>query len=364
VGETNITNTPDTETALQYLDTVVRPFIEEQRRRTEQNPGSLRSRASSYSTYDIERHRSWLIWSEVGLNGSRRAVVQMCEDIMADDSFMESLRSFRDGNLIMSLFLWDRSVEKGDGAIQYRPTLLWHKLLGHKLSSLLSPATQFPFEGDRKRRGRVPTSTRKTVWVRDDATCQICGRSHDLPLSRYLDIRRRLGLRGGTREERRGAQRKHPRAYWHCAKPRIDHILPVTVGGPSEEWNLCVLCRLCNSVKEDKFVLPLVEMAVRRLHSSLHRDRERVADPRWKVTFVPKDTDGSEEEDQREVGQYAHLGTAVRQAEKKYESPEVGAVMIYNLGEDTGWLPWEYRKRKYASHQQWPDEEEIRERSR
>jgi HNH endonuclease len=35
------------------------------------------------------------------------------------------------------------------------------------------------------------------------------------------------------------------------SKLEIEHIIPVTLGGGNDEWNLCLACRLCNLYKSD-----------------------------------------------------------------------------------------------------------------
>jgi HNH endonuclease len=36
------------------------------------------------------------------------------------------------------------------------------------------------------------------------------------------------------------------------SKLEIEHIIPVTLGGASDEWNLCLACRLCNLYKSNQ----------------------------------------------------------------------------------------------------------------
>lgn len=48
------------------------------------------------------------------------------------------------------------------------------------------------------------------------------------------------------------------RCDWHCTRCLsqedlvIDHVLPIARGGSSGEWNLTVLCGLCNARKGDR----------------------------------------------------------------------------------------------------------------
>jgi ribosomal protein S14 len=68
---------------------------------------------------------------------------------------------------------------------------------------------------DRYANRRVPDSIRATVLVRDGGRCRRCGRSINL---------------------------------------EMDHIVPISKGGKTEESNLQTLCRRCNRVKARKLV--------------------------------------------------------------------------------------------------------------
>jgi hypothetical protein len=68
---------------------------------------------------------------------------------------------------------------------------------------------------DRVANRRVPDSMRAAVLVRDGGRCRKCGRSVNL---------------------------------------QIDHIVPVSKGGTTEESNLQILCRRCNLAKSRKLV--------------------------------------------------------------------------------------------------------------
>lgn len=41
----------------------------------------------------------------------------------------------------------------------------------------------------------------------------------------------------------------------------VDHVIPVSLGGPDEEWNLQLLHDRCNSVKHDKITPQAVALA-------------------------------------------------------------------------------------------------------
>lgn len=72
-----------------------------------------------------------------------------------------------------------------------------------------------PCESDGPRRTRVPDSVRVAVFVRDGGRCRNCHSSNNLEL---------------------------------------DHLVPVSKGGRSEESNLQTLCRRCNRRKWKKLV--------------------------------------------------------------------------------------------------------------
>ena len=72
-----------------------------------------------------------------------------------------------------------------------------------------------PSFDDRLANRRVPDSIRATVLVRDGARCRRCRRSINL---------------------------------------EMDHIVPVSKGGKTEESNLQTLCRRCNRVKARKLI--------------------------------------------------------------------------------------------------------------
>jgi len=71
---------------------------------------------------------------------------------------------------------------------------------------------------DRLASRHVPDSMRATVLVRDGGRCRKCGRSSNL---------------------------------------EIDHIVPVSRGGQTQELNLQTLCRRCNRAKSKKLVAQL-----------------------------------------------------------------------------------------------------------
>src|SRR5215469_1098574 len=76
-------------------------------------------------------------------------------------------------------------------------------------------AVEKPSREDRYANRRVPDSMRATVLVRDGGRCRRCRRSINL---------------------------------------EMDHIVPVSKGGTTEESNLQVLCRRCNRTKARKLI--------------------------------------------------------------------------------------------------------------
>lgn len=59
----------------------------------------------------------------------------------------------------------------------------------------------------------------------------------------------------------------------HCGKvtkvTRVDHIIPVTLGGPSNKWNLQLLCRNCNQSKRDSLITVDIKKALLRLKKNI-----------------------------------------------------------------------------------------------
>lgn len=46
---------------------------------------------------------------------------------------------------------------------------------------------------------------------------------------------------------------KSLRGTFHNQAPEIDHVIPMSKGGPHTEWNLQALCRKCNGIKMDMY---------------------------------------------------------------------------------------------------------------
>jgi len=97
-----------------------------------------------------------------------------------------------------------------------------------------SEACQVADKRDRRKArqaGAAVTPARRWfVFARDDWTCRICG-----------DLVNRT-----------------PVNYWDLDAPTIDHIVPLSAGGPHAESNMQCAHMWCNSVKSDK---PMAEVA-------------------------------------------------------------------------------------------------------
>ena len=89
---------------------------------------------------------------------------------------------------------------------------------------------------------------RRAVFVRDDWTCQICGRK----VARERNLKR-LGLL--------------PDQEAHC-----DHIIPKAKGGLDDKENLQTLCKLCNVEKLDYFVPVGINVYNTRVEQLNHLD--------------------------------------------------------------------------------------------
>jgi len=249
-----MTKVPGIDRSRRFIDQTVEPYLQKQNELEEDRP--THSRRSTRP--ESQRARKL----NLAPFGSDRLALEMRDHLLNESDFRDAVLASNDGELVPYLHMCMASQEYKNrisrGIVQ--------KLFSHKICSLLIPETQYPVSGDRP---EIRTVVRNTVLIRDNAQCAVCGRNHELPLQAYSDIRKALGLRGETREERREAQTNHRRAYWHCAKPCMDHVIPARTGAPSSEWNLTVLCRLCNVEKKTYFVVPLVRKALDRLEESL-----------------------------------------------------------------------------------------------
>jgi 5-methylcytosine-specific restriction endonuclease McrA len=243
---------PDIDAAIRFLDEVVEPYFEEQQRQ------------STTLDRDIPDGHIWReqrrkIRERFPPGGSEDLADQMRDRLLSDKEFLDGLKESDDGRLVPYIAMWENghATTSSAGVV--------HKLFAHRICSLLTPVTQFPFQKPRPKTRKV---VRKEVLVRDNAECAICGRGHRLPVNAYSQIRDSLGLKDDSKPERRQAQREHRRAYWLCTKPRLDHVIPARAGGPSAVWNLTVLCHICNDAKGVSFYAPLVRRAVERLRIS------------------------------------------------------------------------------------------------
>lgn len=70
---------------------------------------------------------------------------------------------------------------------------------------------------------RIPSALRRTIEVRDSETCQYCG-----------------------------ARKGDPREPEGKVSISIDHVIPVSAGGPTSEENLVVACSSCNRRKSNR----------------------------------------------------------------------------------------------------------------
>jgi 5-methylcytosine-specific restriction endonuclease McrA len=241
----------DIDAAIRFLDEVVEAYFEEQRRQ------------STTPDRDIPGGHIWRkqrrkIRQRFPLGGSEDLADQIRDRLLSDREFLDGLKESDDARLVPYIAMWENghATTSSAGVV--------HKLFAHKVCSLLAPATQFPFH---KPRPKTRKAVRKEVFVRDNAKCAICGRSHRLPLSAYSKIQERMTVRSESTSDQGSAKRMRRYAKWLCAKPRLDHIIPARTGGSSTVWNLTVLCHICNDAKGVHFFAPLVRRAVERLRA-------------------------------------------------------------------------------------------------
>lgn len=147
--------------------------------------------------------------------------------------------------------LYDQSRSGYEDMDSLRLAVLSYRYLGQKLGTLLSPVSSENSERE------IPTSVRKSILVRDNATCQICGGRWGLPLSAYSDLEPPVSSPGRYGENRR--------LYEWNRGPRMDHIIPSFYGGPSAGWNIWVLCFACNQRKGKQLWPPAIRLALKRL---------------------------------------------------------------------------------------------------
>lgn len=141
-------------------------------------------------------------------------------------------------------------------------SLMW--VLGHKLAESLC------LKGETRPRRYPLVSVRKSVLVRDDSTCQSCGTTWNLPLSTYDEIQIDDILPKVTvkdADQRTRNRRARGRLRDHQLGPNADHIIPPDYWGPSDGWNLWVLCYRCNQRKARLLWAPALRIAVERLQS-------------------------------------------------------------------------------------------------
>jgi hypothetical protein len=148
---------------------------------------------------------------------------------------------------------YDQSRSGYEDLDSLRLAISIYRYLGDKLGDLLSPVSNE--QSDQQ----IPTSLRKSVLVRDNASCQICGRRWVLPLSAYSDLDPPVSSPGRYGENRR--------LYEWNRGPRMDHIIPSFYGGPSAGWNIWVLCFACNQRKGKQLWPPAIRLALKRLQS-------------------------------------------------------------------------------------------------
>lgn len=92
---------------------------------------------------------------------------------------------------------------------------MWSKIYREKIDRLLRALRPVLTDEEEVQRIRVGSDLRDMILARGDGECGICGTTFSSSDS----------------------------------TPTIDHIIPQKLGGPSEEWNLRVLCHSCNSFK-------------------------------------------------------------------------------------------------------------------
>lgn len=145
--------------------------------------------------------------------------------------------------------------------------LLVYSALAQRLHDTLRPALQ-RVDGtlriNSSNMGYIPTSVRKSVLVRDNGICQMCGFQWELPISAYKAMR--PGLKKRERQvDDLDLRRQIGRARRLAKGPIMDHLIPVVVGGLGEPWNVCVLCDRCNAQKYNHLWPPAVSRAINQL---------------------------------------------------------------------------------------------------
>lgn len=88
---------------------------------------------------------------------------------------------------------------------------------------------------------------RERIWIRDNGKCTCCGVELHIDKARYSDKN-------------------------YC---QLDHIIPKSLSGSSDETNLRAICRSCNGRRQNKSGIKLMSMYEKRvLGSSIINDLE------------------------------------------------------------------------------------------